>query len=294
MVCSNCGNQIKEGEKFCMVCGSPVSSVGQYNQMNYEQPQNVEQNAYQQQQNIQQNIYGQPQNTQQNNAYGQSQFGQQNAYGQPQYGQQNTYQQQQNTQQNAYGQQQNTYGQQQYTQQNAYQQSQYGQQNNAYQRLMQQNTYAAPVNNTALGMKWFKFIIWVQLFLNAILNVRQGIIALTGAHYDGAADRVYRIYENLKIYDTIYGVAVILLAVFAIWTRFKLSEFKKDGPVMYFIFLGANIIIPLIYVIFVAGELSASVGEVLSNGPGTTIIGCLVMLIANIVYFKNRKHLFVN
>ncbi len=271
MVCSNCGNQIKEGENFCMVCGSPVSSVGQYNQMNYEQPQNVEQNAYQQQQSIQQNTYGQIQNTQQNNTYGQSQFGQQNAYGQPQYGQQ-----QQNMQQNAYGQQQ------------------YGQQNNAYQRLMQQNTYAAPVNNTALGMKWFKFIIWVQLFLNAILNVRQGIIALTGAHYDGAADRVYRIYENLKIYDTIYGVAVILLAVFAIWTRFKLSEFKKDGPVMYFIFLGANIVLPLIYVIFVAGELSASVGEVLSNGPGTTIIGCLVMLIANIVYFKNRKHLFVN
>lgn len=271
MVCSNCGNQIKEGENFCMVCGSPVSSVGQYNQMNYEQPQNVEQNAYQQQQSIQQNTYGQIQNTQQNNTYGQSQFGQQNAYGQPQYGQQ-----QQNMQQNAYGQQQ------------------YGQQNNAYQRLMQQNTYAAPVNNTALGMKWFKFIIWVQLFLNAILNVRQGIIALTGAHYDGAADRVYRIYENLKIYDTIYGVAVILLAVFAIWTRFKLSEFKKDGPVMYFIFLGANIVLPLIYVIFVAGELSASVGEVLSNGPGTTIIGCLVMLIANIVYFKNRKHLFIN
>lgn len=263
MVCNNCGNQVQEGQQFCTVCGSPVSSAGQYNQMNYEQPQNG-----------QQNVYGQSQYTQQN-AYGQSQNGQQNAYGQQQYTQQNTYGQPQYTQQNAYGQPQNT-------------------QQNAYQRLMQQNTYAVPVNNTALGMKWFKFIIWVQLFLNAILNVREGIIGLTGAQYDGMAERVYRFYENLKIYDTIYGVAVILLAAYAIWVRFKLSGFKKDGPMMYFICLGANIVIPLIYIALFCSETNLSIGDALSNGSSTTIVGCFVMLIVNIVYFKNRKHLFVN
>lgn len=252
MVCSNCGNQIQEGEQFCTMCGSPVTSAGQYNQMNYEQPQNAQQNAYGQPQNTQQNVYGQAQYTQQN-AYGQSQYTQQNVYGQPQNGQQN-----------------------------------------AYQRLMQQNTYAAPVNNTALGMKWFKFIIWVQLFLNAILNVREGIIGLTGAQYDGMAERVYRFYENLKIYDTIYGVAVILLAAYAIWVRFKLSGFKKDGPMMYFICLGANIVIPLIYVALASGEIGVSMGDVLSNGSSTTIVGSIIMLVVNIVYFKNRKHLFVN
>lgn len=262
MVCNNCGNQVQEGQQFCTVCGSPVSSVGQYNQMNYEQPQNAQQNAYGQSQNGQQNVYGQSQYTQQN-AYGQSQNGQQNAYGQSQNGQQNTY------------------GQSQYTQQNV------------YQRMMQ-DTYVAPVNHTEQGMKWFKFIIWVQLFLNAILNLREGITALTGAQYDGMAERVYRFYENLKIYDTIYGVAVILLAAYAIWVRFKLSGFKKDGPMMYFICLGANIVIPLIYVALASGEIGVSMGDVLSNGSSTTIVGSIIMLVVNIVYFKNRKHLFVN
>lgn len=151
-----------------------------------------------------------------------------------------------------------------------------------------------PVNRVAQGMKWFNFIIWVQLFLNAILNVRQGIIALTGAHYDGAADRVYRFYENLKLYDSAYGVAAIIIAVFAVFVRFRLSGFKKNGPMLYFICLGANIVIPFIYVVFVSGEVGASVGKVLSNGPDTTIIGFIVMFIINIFYFKNRKHLFVN
>ena len=253
MFCNNCGNQVPDGQNFCSFCGTQVVVSMQSNNQTYSQSQYPQQNVYQQPQYAQQNVYQQPQ------------YAHQNVYQQPQYGQQNTYQQPQYPQQNMYG---------------------------------QQNTYAVAGDSRNLGMAWFNFIIWVQLFLNAIMNLRTGIIALTGSQYnvDGygdMADTVYRYFENLKIYDTIYGVAAIMLAVFAIIVRFSLSGYKKTGPRSYLIFLGANIVIPFIYAFFAAEELDASLGEVL-EGSELSLIGCTVMLFINIFYFHNRKDKFVN
>ncbi len=244
MFCTNCGNQVPDGQNFCSMCGTQVASTMQPNNQN---------------------------------AYNQSQYAQQNTYGQPQYAQHPQY-----SQQNVYAQPQ------QYNQQNMYGQSQYA----------QQNTYMAPVNNQPQGMGWFYFIIWVQLFLNAALNVRTGVMAMTGAQYEiegygNASGTIYRIYENLQMYDTVYGISLIVLALFAIFVRFRLSGYKKNGPRLYLVLLGANIVIPLIYAFFASEELNASMSEVL-NGSELNFIGCIVLFFVNIFYFHNRKDKFIN
>lgn len=254
MFCTNCGNQVPDGQSFCSMCGTQLVST--------MQPNN--QNAYNQSQYEQQNTYSQPQYGQQN-MYQQPQYAQQNAYQQPQYGQQNTYQQPQYLQQNMYG---------------------------------QQNTYMTPVNNQPQGMLWFYFIIWVQLFLNAALNVRTGVMAMTGAQYEldgygNVSGTIYRIYENLQMYDTVYGISLIVLAVLAIFVRFRLSGYKKNGPMLYLVLLGANIVIPLIYAFFASEEINATIAEVL-NGSELNFIGCIVLFFINIFYFHNRKDKFVN
>lgn len=212
---------------------------------------------------------------------------------QPQYNQMTYQQPQQYNQQNVYSQpqqysQQNMYGQPQYAQQNMYGQSQYP----------QQNAYMAPVNNQPQGMLWFYFIIWIQLFINAAINVRTGVMAMTGSQYelDGYGNvygTIYRIYDNLQMYDSVYGISLIVLAVLAIFVRFRLSGYKKNGPMLYLVLLGANIVIPLIYAFFASEELDASMSEVL-NGSELNFIGCIVLFFVNIFYFHNRKHKFVN
>ena len=92
------------------------------------------------------NQYGQPNNDGQN--YG-------DQYGQPNYDGQN-------------------YG-------NQYGQPNYGGQN--YNQPYNQPIYTNPstVSSNGLGMKWYKFIIYVQLFLSALTGLVNGIKYITGS-----------------------------------------------------------------------------------------------------------------
>ena len=224
MFCNNCGNQVADGQNFCMLCGSPVTPAQpQYTQMEYQQPQYT----------------------------------------------------------------QVTPNQPQYTQQNAYQQP-----------YMQQNTYAAPQLQSKPNMGWFNFIIWVQLFLNAILNTINGFTAIMGKQYvdnygRDVSDLVYRTYDNLKIYDTIYGMALIMLAVLAIMIRFRLARFKKNSHISYISLLSFNVITPLIYCLVASGETGVSMGDLLEDTRLSMIV-VIILIFINVFYFKKRKHLFVN
>ena len=59
MFCSNCGNQISEGSRFCGVCGAPVEVAPQQQPVQPQQPAQPEQPVYQQPV-YQQPVYQQP------------------------------------------------------------------------------------------------------------------------------------------------------------------------------------------------------------------------------------------
>lgn len=146
-----------------------------------------------------------------------------------------------------------------------------------------------------MPMKWFKFIIFFQLFASAVVNVINGIMAFTGAQYsvdgENLSELVYAFYPSLKAVDIIYGLLCLALAGCAIYVRQLLAKYKTDAPKMYLIFLAAQVVVGLVYVIL----LSVITGESLASVETyTSIITSVVLIIINKIYFDKRAHLFNN
>ena len=207
-----------------------------------------------------------------NQTFGGQNYG--NQYGQPNYGGQN-------------------YG-------NQYGQPNYGGQN--YNQPYNQPIYTNPstVSSNGLGMKWYKFIIYVQLFLSALTGLVNGIKYITGSVYGNASERetVYELFPSMKTVSTITGILMLAAAVVAIIARQKLAGFKHDGPMFYYITCGISIGASLIYCIAAYSELSKYSWLVnTSSYLAGSIIGILIsvgLLIANIIYFGHRKDMFTN
>gem|GEM_PF-186452 len=291
MNCPNCKSPMTPGIGVCPVCGwydkggkNPTNG----NPKGYSQPV---------QQPYGQQPYGQQ-------PYGQQSYGQQaqQPYGQQPYGQQ------------PYGQQaQQPYGQQVQQPFGQPQQQPYGQPaQQPYGQQMQPGPYYPPAGGKypdsvvtptgrVVGMGWFKFIIYVQLFLGAGITAISGIMLLTGAHYQGLASSVYRFFGGLNVSDKIFGILMIAWAGFAIYTRFQLSGLKRKGPTMYILLYASNILLTIVYLAVSFSIISAKAGAVgsyisgaSSAGQVANLVVAIAMMIVNIIYLNNRKSIFVN
>ncbi len=144
---------------------------------------------------------------------------------------------------------------------------------------------------TAMPMKWFKFVIWVQLFLSALSWLDKGFLLLTGTAYGDYTESLYIYYGGLKVVDILFGLLSIAFAVAAVYVRFQLSGFKRNGPKFYLYLLLASIGISLVYLILtslILGTLTATVSAVSS-----ILTSCLMYTLSR-TYFKKRELLFVN
>jgi hypothetical protein len=146
----------------------------------------------------------------------------------------------------------------------------------------------------ARGMKWFKFIIYFQLFANAVLNVINAIRLLTGVQYGDNASLVYTYFPSLKTADILFGICCLALAGFAIFTRHRLAKFFRNGPMLYYILMAASVVLSLIYLIMASSALHVSLGEVMDASTIASMLTSLVMLIVNWVYFNKRADLFTH
>ena len=141
------------------------------------------------------------------------------------------------------------------------------------------------------GMKWFKFIIYFQLWAGMLVNLVTAGKYFTGAYYEGNAEMVYRFFPALQPLDIVMGVFCLALAVYAVVVQRALAKFRAKGPMMYYLMYIVNTAVTVLYLLIgsiIIGQ-SAFTAEVAGS-----IIGSIVMLFVNIPYFNNRKHLFVN
>ena len=141
------------------------------------------------------------------------------------------------------------------------------------------------------GMKWFKFIIYFQLWASMLVNLAAAAKYFTGAYYEGNAGMVYDFFPALQPLDIVMGVFCLALAVYAVVVKRALAKFRAKGPMMYY----------LTYIVSTAGTaLYLLIGSIIlgqsafTAGIAGNFAGTLVMLFINIPYFNNRKHLFVN
>lgn len=155
------------------------------------------------------------------------------------------------------------------------------------QNAMPSCTYTAPVR----GMKWFKFIIYFQLWVGMLANLVDAGKFFTGGFYEGNAELAYAYYPALKPLDIVMGIFCLTLAVYAVVVQRSLAKFRAEGPKMYYILLGASIVVTLLYLLVGSIILGESV---FSLDTGVNLIVSVVMIFVNIQYFNNRGHLFVN
>lgn len=141
------------------------------------------------------------------------------------------------------------------------------------------------------GMKWFKFIIYFQLWASMLVYLVTAGKYFTGAYYEGSAEMVYDFFPALQPLDIVMGVFCLALAVYAVVVQRALAKFRAKGPMMYY----------LTYIVSTAGTaLYLLIGSIILGQSAFTaetagsFLGALVMIFINIPYFNNRKHLFVN
>ena len=141
------------------------------------------------------------------------------------------------------------------------------------------------------GMNWFKFIIYFQLWASLLVILITAVKYFTGGYYQGNADLVYSVYPALKVLDVCMGIYSVALGVYIVFTQRALAKFRAKGPKMYYMVYGADIVCVLLYLLIG----SIIIGESLFSADiAADLIAPAVMILINIRYFNNRKHLFVN
>lgn len=265
-ICMRCGNRIDASVNFCPQCGS---SEFRFLESGESDNDTVLLNAESNSNNTGNAASG-------NDAGSGAYYAREQDYGYSQPLRQSMY---------GSGQQQPMYGQ---TQQQVY-----GQARHEY-NVSGTPPYPASYNaRPAYPMKWFKFLINFSLFAGALFNAIYGILYITGGIYfmqdDVSASAIYGIFGGMKVVDVLYGIMLIAIGAFGVFTRFQLAKYKANGPLFLYIGYAANVAAALFYCI--AG--SAITG--ISLFDGTVIVALIlyiVLFILNYVYFRKRKALF--
>ena len=144
-------------------------------------------------------------------------------------------------------------------------------------------------------MKWYKFIIYVQLFATAAVNALSGIVALTGQIYD---EEIYFRVSGLRFVDLLYGIALLAVAVYAIAVRKQLKNFHRNGPAAYIKLLIAICAVGIVYSVLANVLIMSTSLRQYYQPDYSSVISSLVTtvfwVIVNKNYFGKRAHLFVN
>ena len=149
------------------------------------------------------------------------------------------------------------------------------------------------VLTTERPMKWYKFIIYFQLFASGVLTAIQGLSLASGATYSTQgvdASTVYSYYNGLQVVDILFGLMMLVLAVLCFISRSKLAGFKADGPSFYLKVLGASVGVSLLYIVIASMVTGVNLVGI------QTIVGIIanvVLIFINKQYFDKRSDLFV-
>lgn len=149
-------------------------------------------------------------------------------------------------------------------------------------------------------MKWYKFVIWVQLFLNALLlavttfQLAQGAFTFVSGvfpSFAAAYGYVPREWVLFTVFNAVFAVLFCALAVMCIVVRQELAAFRRVGPMHYYVLMGAIIGVQFLYIVI----QSLMMGTLLTNPASFSgLFFAVAMIFINKAYFDKRMHLFIN
>ena len=144
-----------------------------------------------------------------------------------------------------------------------------------------------------LPMNWYKFLIWVALWINAAVNIMSGIQYIRGG---AQTEEMLAAFPILKTVDLFYGALTVGMGVLALFTRFALANYKRNAPRLVVGLYTYGLVISLGYNALVLGMTSSAYEpvELIITGMsvGISVIINAILIGCNYVYFKKRKRLF--
>ena len=150
-------------------------------------------------------------------------------------------------------------------------------------------------DHTSHGMKWFKFIIYFQLFFSAFLYGCNALALFFGWFYviDGSNYQtlIYLYYPIMKFVDYFIAFSNLALLVYSFYVRQSLAKFKTNAIKLYFILYYVSITVSLVYIVvssLVSGANTLTVGVVFN------LTVSIAMIAINKYYFSKRNQLFIN
>ena len=154
-----------------------------------------------------------------------------------------------------------------------------------------QNTSESSTN--ASPMKWHNFLM-VIMILGGIVTIANGINTMLGSEYlsNGLdSSKVYSAFPGLKSCDTFYGITMIAIGVFEFIVRSRLNQLRENGPsslkTLYILSIAAN----LVYLAWASSTVNINLFN--SSNVGS-VLGTVLLLIINSIYYSKRSDLFVN
>lgn len=145
-------------------------------------------------------------------------------------------------------------------------------------------------------MKWYKFLVLFFFPVNIFTNFINGISTIanpsvSAAEISGLGDVSRKALEKL---NTFTGICMVIIAIFMIYALSNLRRLSKLSLTCIVTVYVSNLIVNIVnagMMYYILGKQStiAVVSLVYLN-----IVTAVVMIIANSIYFKKRKHIFVN
>ena len=144
-----------------------------------------------------------------------------------------------------------------------------------------------------LGMRWYNFIVKIQLWLFMLAALSYSGQFFSGHIYGEYTSVIYERFPIARIVDNCFGVLMLLLIVFAFITRRKLIQFEWTG-VIYFLSLPIlSILLTNLYPFVVCLMLNGSVKDFVNfTFLIERLIFTAVYIALNNIYFRKRKQLF--
>ena len=144
-------------------------------------------------------------------------------------------------------------------------------------------------------LRWHKFLIYFSLWIGAAGLLLGGIGFIAGTVYGEMGDRIYQAFPVIRFVDIAYGLVLIGVAVYIIYTRFQLAGFRQGAPQKLLILLALSPVLEWGYQLILSAVTGVPITEIHSGGSFIgELIGTAIGIWLHKVYYGKRKELFVN
>lgn len=143
-------------------------------------------------------------------------------------------------------------------------------------------------------MKWYKFLCYFGLWVVMLLNVVNGLSNMAAT--SGGDTGLYDYFPQLRIPGMVMGAFISLLGIGYGLAAIRLINLRRGAPRLLLILYAVSLLANVFFVVWTA-SLSVGlehIGALITGSDLISLVGSVLMIIINAIYFRKRAELFVN